>query len=83
MDEKQTQQEARRVVEGGEADQRAQNEQSQKEGPVAYAPLQPLGPYNRDAASKDNPEVDDITPGDEAQRQREKMQKIEKAEGDR
>jgi hypothetical protein len=75
MDEKQTQQEARSVVEGGEADRRGQNEQSQKEGPAAYAPLQPLGPYNRDPASGDNPEVDGIAPGDEAQRQREKMQK--------
>lgn len=33
MDEKQTQQEARRVVERGQADRRSQNEQSQKEGP--------------------------------------------------
>jgi hypothetical protein len=44
---------------------------------------QPLGPYNRDDATGDNPEVDDITEGDEAQSQREKTSRMAKAEGDR
>jgi hypothetical protein len=43
---------------------------------------QPLGPYNRDAASGDNPEVDDIADGNEAQT-RDMMKHTEKAEGDR
>jgi hypothetical protein len=82
MDQKATAQEARRVVEGGDADRRSQNQQSQKEGPAAYAPLQPLGPYNRDPARKENPELDDVTVGDQAQAQREKRHKMQKAEGD-
>ena len=46
-------------------------------------PKQPLGPYNRDARNGENPEVDDITDGSEANKQRDKMQRQEKAEGDR
>ena len=45
-------------------------------------PKQPIGPYTRDPQSGENPEVDDITEGDEAQKRREKMQRQEKAEGE-
>ncbi len=44
-------------------------------------PQQPAGPYHRDQQSGENPEVDDITKGDEAQRRRDQMQKQKKAEG--
>lgn len=47
------------------------------------APKTPAGPYARDKQSGENPEVDDITEGDEAQKRRDKMQRQEKAEGDR
>ena len=42
---------------------------------------QPLGPYTRDPASGENPEVDDITKGDQAKAQRDKREQQEKAEG--
>ena len=52
--------EARRVVEGGQADRRSQQKQqsetSQKEGPAAYAPL-----------------TDELSSEDEAREQREKQ----------
>ena len=38
MIQKQTENEAHRVVEGGEAHQQSKQQQSQKEGPAAYAP---------------------------------------------
>ena len=44
-------------------------------------PKQPVGPYHRDQQSGENPEVDDITKGNEAQRHRDEMQKQKKAEG--
>ena len=44
-------------------------------------PKQPVGPYHRDQQSGENPEVDDITKGDDAQRHRDEMQKQKKAEG--
>jgi hypothetical protein len=40
----------------------------------------PIGPYTRDADSGGNPEVDNITQGDEAQKRRDKIQK-QRAEG--
>ena len=46
-------------------------------------PKQPANPYARDQSSGENPEVDDITKGDEAQKHREQMQHQDKAEGDR
>jgi hypothetical protein len=46
------------------------------------APLQPLGPYNRDADSGDNPDVDDITAGDEAQKRRETMNRHRQAKAE-
>jgi hypothetical protein len=45
-------------------------------------PQQPAGPYSRDKESGENPEVDDITEGDEANKRREKMQEQQKAEGE-
>jgi hypothetical protein len=44
-------------------------------------PTQPSGPYSRDRRSGENPEVDDIAEGDEAQKQRAKMQRQDKAAG--
>ena len=44
-------------------------------------PLQPVGPYHRDEQSGENPEVDDINNGEEAQALREKRSGMEKAEG--
>ncbi len=44
-------------------------------------PQQPVGPYHRDQQSGENPEVDDITKGDDAQRHRDQMRKQNKAEG--
>lgn len=44
-------------------------------------PQQPAGPYHRDQQSGENPEVDDTTIGEEAERHREQMRKQKKAEG--
>jgi hypothetical protein len=46
-----------------------ENDQLHQHKDDMKAPLPPLGPYNRDASSGDNPEVDAIAQGDE---QREK-----------
>lgn len=44
-------------------------------------PQQPAGPYHRDQQSGENPDVGDVTKGDEARRQRDQMQEQNKAEG--
>ena len=44
-------------------------------------PQQPVSPYHRDQQSGENPDIDDVTKGDEAQRRRDQMHKQKKAEG--
>jgi hypothetical protein len=71
LNQRKTEKEVRRVVEGGEADQRSQHvlgenkaPKSQKEGPAAYAPL-----------------ADEQSSADEARAQREKQQRQENQGG--